>query len=84
MICVYCGDEFQTLRLTARYCPDKSCKDDAKKNRNFSPSVERNKKAGGRVCAECGKNIDHKYYKARYCDGACKQASYRKRKKRKR
>ena len=86
MICLYCGSEFETSRLTARYCPEKDCKKLAEKDRNASPSKDGNKTNtnGGRVCAYCGKPLKKGMsYKARYCPGgACKQASYRERKER--
>ena len=84
MICLYCGQEFETSRLTARYCPDKDCKRLAEKERNNRPPKKGNKtKNGGRVCALCGDPIDHLSHKARYCGGACKQLAYRLRKERK-
>ncbi len=82
MTCLYCGKEFETSRLTARYCSSE-CKKAAERERNNRPPKERNKTSGGRVCANCGASIDHLSPRARYCGGACKQESYRKRKERK-
>jgi len=84
MTCLYCGKEFETSRLNARYCDD-TCKSNAKKERNKSTPLmgvtnSDNKK---RVCANCGESIEHLSWRARYCDGACKQEAYRKRKERK-
>ena len=82
MICLYCGNEFETSRLTARYCCD-DCKTNARKERNATPSKERNKKSGKRTCAICGKSLEGYSPKARYCGAACKQEAYRRRKARK-
>ena len=83
MICLYCGSEFETSRLTARYCDD-TCKGNAKKERNKSTLHKTVTKADNkRVCANCGKSIEHLNFRARYCGQPCKQSSYRKRRERK-
>lgn len=86
MICLYCGDEFETSRLTARYCAD-GCKDAARKERNTTLPKEGNKISNKgndkRVCGNCGADLSKRNFRARYCNAACKQEAYRKRKARK-
>ena len=83
MTCLYCGKEFETSRLNARYCDD-ICKANAKKERNKStPHKSVTNADNMRVCANCGVSIEHLNFRARYCGQPCKQESYRRRKERK-
>ncbi len=82
MICLQCGSEFSTKRITARYCSN-ACKMSAKRARsNVTRHAQAPSQAGRflKICAYCGAEYRANSPRSRYCSNAHKMRAYRDRK----
>jgi endogenous inhibitor of DNA gyrase (YacG/DUF329 family) len=78
--CIFCGDEFKSRSIFAKYCSQR-CKNDKQIERRAE--IVFIKKANLKSCLVCNTNIKQspKAKTRKYCSNKCKQIAYRSRKK---
>jgi endogenous inhibitor of DNA gyrase (YacG/DUF329 family) len=78
--CFFCGDEFRSRSIVAKYCSQR-CKNDKQIERRAEIVFKRRQAL--KECIVCSKSIkqNEKGKIKQYCSNKCKQAGYRQRKK---
>ena len=75
--CIYCGDEFMSRSIAAKYCSQR-CKNDKQINQRAEMILEKKRTANN--CIVCNNPIKQnpRGKIKKYCSNKCKQKNYRK------